>query len=323
MFVLLLLLLLLVNAYFALSVFPFLSLLIDVFPVSSSSFSVCRSALRTFWVFVCVCSLSVYLSKLPTRSKFKSVILPTKNCKQNNNETQETLHGCLFVCVCLWWVEYERVDGNEEYMKLRGNEKEMLLFVDQNTKHSGFFLFGPGLEKGMCEGGTKTAINTRECRVRGSAEEKSTGMESWCGGVRVYVCVNEIKVSLLSLRVGKHNDKNKTVHLICGFENKVGYDCGLFCYFFFWLASLLIALSRLSIAALLLFVCCYGCVVSLSLSPYRWLSAHILLCSALWVKEQAINGALTRGLHFVLLFFIFLLLNQGGHNLRSCSVIWR
>lgn len=50
-------------------------------------------------------------------------------------------------------------------IKLKGNKKEMLLLVDQNTK----------LEKGMCEGEgggvSKTAIYTRECRVRGSGRD--------------------------------------------------------------------------------------------------------------------------------------------------------
>lgn len=71
-----------------------------------------------------------------------------KNCnqkKQNNNETQETLHGCLFVCVCWWWVEYESLlMRTKNIWNWVGNEKEMLLLVDQNTKQRVFFLFGTG-----------------------------------------------------------------------------------------------------------------------------------------------------------------------------------
>lgn len=55
-------------------------------------------------------------------------------------------------------------------IKLRGNKKEMLLLVDQNTK----------LEKGMCEGdggGVQKLLSIPESAESAGAEEISTRME--------------------------------------------------------------------------------------------------------------------------------------------------
>lgn len=84
----------------------------------------------------------------------------------------------------------------------------MLLLVDQNTKR-----IIRDWKKGMCEGGTKTSINTRECRVRGSGRDFHR--DGAC--VSVGVSVDEIKVSLL-LRglIIIMTVQNDTFHLCLG-----------------------------------------------------------------------------------------------------------
>lgn len=154
--------------------------------------SVCRYTLRTFWVS------EFYLSKLPTRFKFKGNFYQQKmlNKKQNNNENQEeTLHGCLCVWGCLYvcvrneMISWEWVDENMKNIKLRGTKKEMLLLVDQNTKRIFFFVCS-GLGKGMWP---------RECRVRVSGWDihRDGRLMRVCVSVCVGVGVDEMKVSLL------------------------------------------------------------------------------------------------------------------------------
>lgn len=148
-------------------------------------------------------------------------------------------------------------------------------------------------------------VSVRECLCR-----------CWCGW-------DESKF------VGKHNDDiNKNINSIdlC-FGNKVGYDSGLFCLFFRLASRLLASLSLLSIAALLLlfvlllllwwltlFVDWHSFGPSFAWSLPRWLSVSVFLALLIWVKKRLFtNGALTRGLHFVVKFF-FIVKSRGSYS---------
>lgn len=74
-----------------------------------------------------------------------------------------------------------KYDENEEYMKLSGNKKEMLLFVDQNTKHRGL-VFRSGPERGNVRGMEQKLPSIPE-RV----QRNPPGWKVDAGGVRVSV----------------------------------------------------------------------------------------------------------------------------------------
>lgn len=115
------------------------------------------------------------------------------------------------MCMCQWWDDDD--DDESELMRmnninLRGNKGRNAAACWSKNKND---IFGIGT-KGMCEEGTKTSINTRECRVRASGRE-STGMEGrLMRALVVCVSVDELKVSLLFLRVDKLKWQNKTIH---------------------------------------------------------------------------------------------------------------
>lgn len=155
----------------------------------------------------------------------------------------------LYMCVCI---------GNELNMKVgwweqriwnwEGTSKKCCCLLIK-TQNIGF------LEQGMCEGGTKTAINTRECRVRGCGREihRDGRLVRGCECVCVCACVDEIKVSLLFQGLVNIMTKQNDTFNLC-LRTKLAMTVVCIVYCFFWLASLLSALSIPSIAALVLFV---------------------------------------------------------------------
>lgn len=148
--------------------------------------------------------LHLCLSKLPTRFKFKGKFYQQKivNKKQNNKWKSRNSSwlsvcsvwgGCLCVCVSNEMISWEWVDENMKNIKVRGNKKEMLLFVDQNTKRIFFFfffrLFGTG------KGNVAPRVQSPPERKRYPPGWK---VDAWVG-LRECLrrCVDEMKVSLL------------------------------------------------------------------------------------------------------------------------------
>lgn len=159
----------------------------------------------------------------------------------------------LYMCVCIgnelnmkvgWW---ERRIWNWE-----GTSKKCCCLLIK-TQNIGFF-FNRDWNR-ECAREEQKLLSIPESAESVGAEEKSTGMEGWCGGVSVSVCacVDEIKVSLLFQGLVNIMTKQNDTFNLC-LRTKLAMTVVCIVYCFFWLASLLSSLSIPSIAALVLFV---------------------------------------------------------------------
>lgn len=156
--------------------------------------------------------------------------------------------------MCQYWDDSKDELMTMKKLTLRGN-------MERNaatcwSKHKTNF---SGLEEGMCEGGTKTSIDTRECRVRGSGRDFHHGWQVDDACVSVCVSVDEIKESwLFRGLVNIMAKQNDTLNLCLGTKLAMTSVCFVHVLLLL-LAMLFVLLSFLSIAAFVLFVCCYAC----------------------------------------------------------------